>query len=110
MLGIITIGCGDRSNNEIIKSLESPDGSHVAYIFIRNMGATTEESYQLSILKKDEKLKNKAGNVFIKNGEFDIKWESEKELVIKDESSGEVFKDLKEYDGIKITHYSGKPK
>lgn len=49
---IIITGCTKTSNNRIIKSVESPDSKYVAYIFIRDMGATTKASFQLSILQK----------------------------------------------------------
>ena len=54
-------GCSSISYNEVVKTVESPDQKYIAYIFIRDLGATTRESYQLSILKKGQRLGNGSG-------------------------------------------------
>ncbi|HHV98582.1 MAG TPA: hypothetical protein GXX36_03255 [Clostridiaceae bacterium] len=106
-LTLVITGCS-ASNNEVIKSIESPTGTYVAYLFIRDMGATTRESYQLSILKKGEKLGNRPGNVSIAYGQFDIEWTGDKELAIKNKTIEEVFKNEEKYGEVTIVHYPSK--
>lgn len=103
---LVTTGCNNNSNNEIIKSISSPNGKYIAYIFIRDMGATTKESYQLSILKKRNKLGNAGGNIFVSYGAFEVEWKNDKELLVKNNSSEEEFKKEVKYQRIKIKYTS----
>jgi hypothetical protein len=90
-------------NNSIIEAVSSPSGRYIAYVFIRNMGATTQESYQLSILEEGRKLGNLAGNSYISYSEFKVKWISEKELFV-DNGEAEIFKQRNNTNGINITY------
>jgi hypothetical protein len=60
--------------NELISTNVSPDGNYEAHIFIRDCGATTDYSYQLSILKVGKEVKNRSGNTFASDGEFTVEW------------------------------------
>jgi hypothetical protein len=68
--------------NEILSTNDSSNGRYTAYIFTRDCGATTSVSYQLSILKKDKKFKNKSGNTFVSKQEFDVEWEDDTQLSV----------------------------
>ena len=103
-LTLVLTSCSTESNNDIIKSMVSPNKEYLAYIFRRDMGATTEESYQLSILKKGEKLGDDIGNIYVTYGEFDIKWNSDNELIVTKVTSGESFKQIEKYDDIIIKY------
>ncbi|QXM07159.1 DUF5412 family protein [Crassaminicella indica] len=73
------------AENEIIKKATCPNNKYIAIGFIRDAGATTSKSPQVSILKKGEKFTNhNVGNVFIGNHSsfIDIKWENTKTLII----------------------------
>ena len=94
---------GNGSSNSIIKTVSSPNGKYIAYVFIRDMGASTKESYQLSILKEGRELGNTAGNAYISYSEFMVEWVGEKELFV-DNSAAEIFKQKNEVNGIKITY------
>lgn len=85
--------------------VESPDGKYNAYIFVRDLGATTKASNQLSILRKGDKLGNISGNIFVTYGDFNVSWSSPTELNIKVTKVGEVFKKIEEYKGIKINYF-----
>jgi hypothetical protein len=53
-------------NNDVYEEIASPSGTYKAVIFERNCGATTDFSYQVSILKADKSLsQSDGGNVFI---------------------------------------------
>lgn len=90
---LLVFGC--TAENTIVKKVDSPSGEYVAYPFIRDAGATTDFSTQVSILKKSEKYNNRAGNIFIGSGsEFiNIYWESDNNLVIvHDRDKRDIFK------------------
>lgn len=99
----ILAGCTD-SNNEIIKEIDSPDSKYTAFYFCRDLGATTQKSYQLSIFKEGTELGDKGGNIFVTYGEFDIKWESENVLVVSIKEDDEKFKQLEEYKDVEIRY------
>lgn len=70
--------------NEILQTELSPSGDYKAISFLRDCGATTDFSPQVSLLQKDAGLKNTAGNIFIGNHstKIKIKWVSSKVLEI----------------------------
>jgi hypothetical protein len=101
--------------NTIINQSISPDQKHRAIVFLRDCGATTRYSTQLSIIKNDDSLKNEIGNILIINdekggpipdedSEAEVKWESNNELIVYCDSSVKTFKRENEYKGIKITY------
>jgi hypothetical protein len=73
---IVFVGCEDMAQNTVVKKLKSPDGKYIAIAFIRDAGATTGFSPQVSVIKNDQSFENKSGNVFIgNNSEYvDIEW------------------------------------
>ncbi|WP_088044278.1 hypothetical protein [Bacillus sp. EAC] len=98
---------GDMCGNEIIQKVPSPSLEKDAYIFIRNCGATTAESYQLSILNKDDKLPNDSGNTFVSDNKFKIDWLNERGLRVNYDENSETYKKDESVNGIKI-RYIGK--
>ncbi|WP_306298492.1 hypothetical protein, partial [Bacillus sp. EAC] len=98
---------GDMCGNEIIQKVPSPSHEKDAYIFIRNCGATTAESYQLSILNKDDKLPNVSGNTFVSDNKFKIDWLNERGLRVNYDENSETYKKDESVNGIKIK-YKGK--
>lgn len=105
VLSITLIGCtSSNPSNTVIRQIESPDGKYVAFYFIRDLGATTKQSYQLSILNKGEKLGDTAGNIFTTYGEFDIKWDENDNLIVNIKNNEEIFKQLDKYKEIEIKY------
>lgn len=91
-------------SNTIIDAVDIPGTDYKAVVFKRDMGATTAESMQLSIIKKEKKQKNsKRGNIFITEGTFHIKCEKGVVHVFID-GYGEVYKQKRNYRGIKILY------
>lgn len=68
------------------------------------MGATTAESYQLSIVKEGQELGNGTGNIFITYGNFDVEWLDNNELKVTMSSGGDIFKQKTKYDDITISY------
>ncbi len=107
IFSITLIGCSSlnsNANNTVIKEIGSPDGDYTAFCFIRDLGATTKASYQLSILNKGEKLGDTTGNVFITYGEFDVEWDGNSDLIVNIKDDEEIFKKLEQYKGIQIKY------
>ena len=78
--------------NEVLSTTDSPNGKYTAHSFTRDCGATTVESYQLSILKKGKKLKNKGGNTFVAKEQFDVEWTDDRQLTVAYPTSAKTFK------------------
>lgn len=91
-------------NNKIIQSVKSPDEKYTAYIFIRDMGATTKASYQLSVFSKGTVLENESGNVFVSYEPFNIQWKDSKHLVVTYSKESEIFKQETSYDHLIIMY------
>ncbi|HWB85680.1 MAG TPA: hypothetical protein VG675_16165 [Bryobacteraceae bacterium] len=91
---VVLTGCG-LCSNQIVKEVPSPDGTKKAIIFVRDCGATTGFSTDVSVINANETLPSSAGNVFIadanhggvplaKNNALDVNavWTSANRLVI----------------------------
>lgn len=106
-LGSCLVGNSPTSGNTTIQGLSSPNQKYKAYAFLRDGGATTSYSPQVSILKKSKSLGNSSGNIFIgyRSKYVDIKWEDDSTLVIfYDCDESEVRKKETTFDGIKIKY------
>ena len=104
---VLTSCFGSLCSDKIVKKLNSPDGKHVATAFIRDCGATTDFSPQVSLLRKVDTRMNSPKNIFIGNHSqfIDIYWESDSVLVIVYNCSEEdIFKKSKNEFGIKIKY------
>lgn len=108
LLTILLFLVGCNSNNKIIKTIPSPNGKYVAYAFVRDLGATTKESYQMSILKENEKLGNGSGNTFVSYSNFAAVWDNDNEITIKYPKNAEVFKNEVNVKGIKVNYNNQK--
>ncbi len=92
------------NNNNIIMEEISPDKKYKAVVFERNINATTKQSYQLSIINVNDEIKNKPGNVFISYYDFEVYWEDESVLHVKNKKENDKLKKKKEYKHIKILY------
>jgi predicted secreted Zn-dependent protease len=97
----------------------SPDGKYKAVLFVRDCGATTVLSTQVSLLRLNAQLKNGSGNLFIadtdhgkipsrqKGGpEVRIVWEGSKDIYIVHHENARVFKAEKKVNGINVNYKS----
>ncbi len=92
---------------EMVREIDSPDGSYKAVAFITNSGATTSFSTHVTLLKKDEKFKNEGGNVFrgYRSNFIDISWENDNKLKVIYKCSDEyIFLQEKEKYGANIEY------
>lgn len=83
--------------NAVLSDVRSPDGLFTAVGFIRNCGATTPYSAQVSILEGAAQLDNEAGNAFTCEGgsadslPLGLSWLGPRELLITDHACRPVF-------------------
>ena len=101
----ITFGSNDLCGNNITETNFSPNGKYKVVVFQRNCGATTDFSFQVSILKDKENLKNDGGNIFIiDNNDIKVFWINDKEINIGYKNNSEIFKIEEKFQKIKINY------
>ncbi|MFI2858461.1 hypothetical protein ACH6EH_15225 [Paenibacillus sp. JSM ZJ436] len=100
---LLTSCDSDLCTNDVVEKLDSPDNSKSAVIFIRACGATTDESYQLSILEEGEDLTNQKGNIYISKGNFEVDWSNNNKIHVSFYSS-EVFKQETQFQDVEIEY------
>ncbi len=105
--------------NELVGEHPSPDGQYKAVLFVRDCGATTGFSTQVSLLRSNEQVKSGSGNLFIadtdhgkvpsnlKGGlEVRIGWKGSKDIYIVHHENARVFKAEKIFNGINVDYRS----
>jgi hypothetical protein len=90
--------------NEELKVIPSPNEEYIAHLFVRDCGATTEPSYQLSLVKKGVELANVGGNIYVSYSIFEPVWESNKILIINYSSGSDRFLKKIKYKEINIKY------
>ncbi|WP_041448035.1 hypothetical protein [Anaeromyxobacter sp. Fw109-5] len=83
------VGC-DPCVNSVMSEASSPSGDHRAVVFLRNCGATTSYSVELSILRGDERLPTWKGNAFSADAGYsdaplklEVHWDSDQALTVR---------------------------
>jgi hypothetical protein len=103
--------------NKIIRTEFSPDKKNKIVIFLRDCGATTDFSTQVSILKVDKKLENESGNIFSADSErgkaktdennivaIKSKWINNNKVIITYDKNVRIFKSENSLDEIVIEY------
>lgn len=74
------VACG----NDVRERVRSPDGRREVVVFVRDCGATTSFSTQISILRAGENASDEGGNTYIAAGELrvSVQWLTPTEIVI----------------------------
>lgn len=115
---IIMPGCGNTTcDNFLLQEYPSPDNTLRAVTYIRDCGATTDFSTQVSLITDIKDVQNKAGNVLIADanhgaaptnddGALDIKinWLSNNELEISYHEKARIFKQKEKVGAITIKY------
>jgi hypothetical protein len=114
MQGIVGSMCG----NQIVTEVSSLDNKYKLVVFVRDCGATTGSSTQVSILRNDKDLReDESGNVLIvsdnyfgsKRNDFggadvNVKWIASRKVLIKYDYNAEAITKNNEINGIEITY------
>ena len=109
---------GDMCGNQTVSEGFSPDKKYKFVVFVRDCGATTGFSTQVSVIKIDRKLRDDdSGNVltvsdhysgdwYNKYGGADVKveWTTNKKILIRLDNKAETRTKEKEVNGIKIEY------
>ena len=86
LLCCILTSCNNICGNKLVKQITTSDNEYTAIAFIRDAGATTAFSPQVSLFKVGHNLTDSdTGNIFIGNRSdfIDIEWKNENTLIIK---------------------------
>ena len=105
---VATIAC-NPCGNTVLSEVDAPTGGRRAIVFIRNCGATTAFSTQVSILPGDHRLENEAGNVLVaklagNDSLVAVAWKSGTSLDVSYPASAEVFKRVTAHDGVSVSY------
>jgi hypothetical protein len=109
-------GCGVLCTNQTVTSLQSPDGKHRAILFMRECGATTDYTTQVSVVASAWPFHD-IGNVFIADGyDRDVKrgswggpwaeisWVSSQQLLVTYDAHSRIFTQNATAHGVRITY------
>lgn len=93
-------------DNEVVRSAVSPSGSKTALAFVRNCGATTGYSTQVSVVGGRKSEVTGSGNTLIVEGrpDLELKWISESEVLISRPGPGRIFKQEEQVSGTAIKY------
>jgi hypothetical protein len=116
LLSLGLIGCSDPlCTNEIVKSLRSPDGNHEATLLMRECGATTDFTTQVSV---NPLFYQFVGNAFVADaynggtrGSWggpwaEIRWIVPNQLLITYDQQARIFDKMEEVRGVEIIYRS----
>ena len=103
--------------NEVVVEVTAPDNSQRAIIFVRDCGATTKFSTQISIVPSGRSLPNKAGNVFVAETGLEpnnvgadgrhavsVSWLSSSALLVSHIGGIRVFRNATQVSGVTISY------
>ncbi len=92
--------CGrlDPCGNELVSEALSPSGRLRAVVFLRDCGATTAYGVELSILRAEAGLPNRAGNAFSADAghtdvplKLDVRWDTDEAVTVRYDPRLRVF-------------------
>jgi hypothetical protein len=65
MISLMTTACAPRCVNEVLASVASPSGAKVGVLYMRQCGATTGPSTNVSVLDRNSGAPQGVGNVLV---------------------------------------------
>ncbi len=116
VLAVLLSACSDLCQNTALSNTPSPDSRLHAVVFVRDCGATTDYSTQISIGRNPD-LPGGGGNVFIADGGSasapptdhggpwaEVVWQGSRHLLVRYDSMAEVYKQEDQVAGVTITY------
>ncbi len=108
--------CRDGCVNDVLSESLSPDGSKRAVLFLRDCGATTDFSWQVSILGSKETLPNDPGNVIVLDSDHgavhemkvEVQWKGSDNLIVSYSDRARIFHQLTMMRGVRISYEKAK--
>ena len=115
-LSLLLAACAPLCSNQTVTSLQSPDGKHRAVLFMRECGATTDYTTQVSIVPSAWPFHD-TGNVLVADA-YDrdarrgpwggpwaqIAWVSAQELLVTYDARSRIFTKNAAAHGVRITY------
>lgn len=113
-----------RSGTDVAEEISSPDGAYTAMLMVRNGGATTDYSTQISVVHARGFLSRflatgRPGNLFIADGDHgavpvngrglmdvELKWESPSDLLIYYPPNARVYKKTSKLRSVAVKYAS----
>lgn len=90
---------------ELLKEIDLDHTDFKAVLYQMDCGATSAESFHVSIIEKSEQVKKEPGNIFICKTPVEIKQNPNNTITIKtDFNTAEIFKRIDDFNGIKIIY------
>ena len=99
------VGCDDSCKNEVVQTTSSPSGLKQAVVFVRDCGATTGVSTQVSIVAAGVKVIG-AGNALVVEGRpsIQVRWLTDSAISLSGLGPGRIFKQEPEVYGASIRY------
>jgi hypothetical protein len=94
-------------SDKTITEVPSPDGKHVATLFERDCGATTDFSMIVVLRRTAQNFNPEKNRIFIVSGktEIDVRWADKSHLdIFHNAPSNKIFKAENEFDSITISY------
>jgi hypothetical protein len=104
---LITGGCEDF----VLTEVASPSGRVAATVFVRDCGATTAANTQVSLRQRSGLLgRRRKTSLLVYEGDknLGISWEDENTLVVRLPPNAKVFRQEREWYGVRIEYSEGK--
>ena len=109
-------GCAPLCENTILTSVPSPSKRRTAVVFVRNCGATTDFSTQVSVLRAGQRLGDTGGNCLVvdsdhgavqtgRSGELvvSVSWRSDDRLLVRYPRRSRVFERSTTVNGVTVS-------
>ena len=122
LLAICFWSCDDPCGNHVVARVPSPDGVHVAVVFVRDCGATTDFSTHVSLLGPHEAVPAEGGNTFVADTdhgaapsaawggpEVQIHWSGNTRLTLSYDPAARIFLRESSRSGVAIVYESLSP-
>jgi len=100
-------GClGDLCGNEIVSDTPEQAGRVRAIVFVRDCGATTGFSTQVSILDEKQSVPNEPGNTFVAHDRLSVsvRWTAPDRLVVTYPAQAKVFLQENQLKAVKVSY------
>ena len=116
-IGVLAYLFSGMCVNEPLAEYMSPGARAKLIVFQRDCGATTGFSTQASLLKPDDRLPSRGGNLFVADTdhglapsgpgggpELRVRWEGPQRLLLQHHAKARVFKADRQHDGIEVLY------
>jgi hypothetical protein len=91
-------------DDEIVKEVVSPNNEYIAYVYIRNCGATTDEFYNVAVYPFNKRFPPRRGNISWSDKLVEVFWITNNKLEIRYSKKTDLFKKEKQIYNINVSY------